>query len=65
MCPGQVWEEDVLVEVGLFLELLVDAHVCKVLNIGGHLGQRLLGCVLLFDLGVYSSLPRRLVQFPL
>ena len=48
----------------LLLELLVDAHVGKVLDVGGHLAQGL-GRVLLLDLGVNAALAGSLVQLPL
>ena len=40
---GKVWEEDVLCEMGLLLEVLVHAQVGEVLHVGGNFGQGLLG----------------------
>ena len=57
-------EDGVLGEVRLLLELLVDAHVGKVLDVGGHLGEGL-RLVLLLDLRVDAALPGRLVELPL
>jgi len=37
-----MWEEDILGEVGLLLEVLVHAQVREVLNVGWHFGQGLL-----------------------
>ena len=62
---GALWSSVTsAVEVGLLLELLVDAEVGKVLDVGRHLGERV-RLVLLLDLRVDAALARRLVQLPL
>jgi len=38
-----MWEEDILGQVSLLLEVLVHAQVSEVLHVGGNLGQGLLG----------------------
>ena len=37
-----MWEENILGEVGLLLEVLVHAQVCEVLDVSWHLRQGLL-----------------------